>query len=58
MHRILSATLKNQNLKTTNLEQRQDILNEYLEKERDNCSINNLKLKYNKIIGYFFEVNH
>ncbi len=32
------------------------ILNEYLEKEREKTGINTLKLKYNRVIGYFLEV--
>jgi DNA mismatch repair protein MutS len=32
------------------------ILDEYLEKEKHDSGINNLKIKYNKIIGYFFDV--
>ncbi|MDC7224953.1 MAG: DNA mismatch repair protein MutS, partial [Spirochaetales bacterium] len=32
------------------------ILDDYLEKERTESGINNLKIKYNKIIGYFFDV--
>ncbi len=32
------------------------VLNEYLEEERSSSGIGNLKIKYNKIIGYFLEV--
>ena len=32
------------------------ILDAYIEKERDSSGIANLKIKYNKIIGYFFEI--
>ncbi len=34
----------------------QSILDEYMEQERSTCSIPNLKLRYNKVIGYFLEV--
>lgn len=34
----------------------QGLLNEYLEKERVKSGINSLKIRYNRIIGYFFEV--
>ena len=34
----------------------QDILDNYMEKERCTCNIPNLKLRYNKVIGYFLEV--
>ena len=33
-----------------------EILDAYIEKERDASGITNLKIKYNKIIGYFFEI--
>ena len=33
-----------------------DILTEYLEKEKADSGISNLKIRYNKIIGYFIEV--
>ena len=33
------------------------ILDEYLEKEKSRTGINNLKIKYNKILGYFFDVS-
>ena len=33
-----------------------EILQEYLEKEKEDSGINNLKIRYNKIIGYFIEV--
>lgn len=33
------------------------ILDEYLSKEKDRTGINNLKIKYNKILGYFFDVS-
>ena len=32
------------------------ILDDYLNEERSSTGINNLKIKYNKIIGYFFDV--
>lgn len=32
------------------------ILKEYLENEKKKCSISNLKIRYNKIIGYYLEV--
>ncbi len=34
----------------------QDLLMEYLEEEKQKTGIANLKIKYNKIIGYFFEI--
>ncbi len=37
-------------------EHSREILKEYLEKEKEDSGINNLKIKYNKIIGYFIEV--
>ncbi len=37
-------------------ENKQQILQEYLLQERTNSGINNLKLKYNKVIGYFFDI--
>jgi len=33
------------------------ILDDYLQKEREETGIGNLKIKYNKIIGYFFEIS-
>ncbi|MBN2659594.1 MAG: DNA mismatch repair protein MutS [Spirochaetales bacterium] len=33
------------------------ILDEYLRKEKEDTGIGNLKIKYNKIIGYFFEIS-
>lgn len=33
------------------------ILDEYLTKEKERTGINNLKIKYNKILGYFFDVS-
>lgn len=33
------------------------ILDEYLQNEKDSTGIGNLKIKYNKIIGYFFEIS-
>lgn len=33
------------------------ILDEYLEEEKSRTGINNLKIKYNKILGYFFDVS-
>ncbi len=33
------------------------ILDNYLEEEKNSTKINNLKIKFNKIIGYFFEVS-
>lgn len=33
------------------------ILDNYLESEKERTGINNLKLKYNKILGYFFDVS-
>ncbi len=35
---------------------RKKVLDQYIEKERERTGISNLKIKYNKIIGYFFEV--
>lgn len=35
----------------------QGILDEYVDKERIETGIGNLKIKYNKIIGYFFDVS-
>jgi DNA mismatch repair protein MutS len=32
------------------------LLQEYLQEERDNTGIANLKIQYNRLIGYFFEV--
>jgi len=32
------------------------ILEDYLNREREECGISSLKLKYNRILGYFFEV--
>jgi len=37
--------------------QSKTILDEYLEEEKRKTGINNLKIKYNKILGYFFEVS-
>ena len=34
----------------------QDILNKYIEEEKNNSQIPNLRIRYNKIIGYFMEV--
>ena len=34
----------------------QGILDEYMDQERNTCNIPNLKLRYNKVIGYFLEV--
>ena len=34
----------------------QEILNSYIEEEKNNSQIPNLKIRYNKIIGYFLEV--
>ncbi|AEJ61425.1 DNA mismatch repair protein mutS [Spirochaeta thermophila DSM 6578] len=34
----------------------QEILDRYLQEERERSGISSLKLKYNKVIGYFFEV--
>ncbi len=34
----------------------QSLLNELVEEEREACGIPSLKLKYNRVIGYFFEV--
>jgi len=34
----------------------QEILNNYIEEEKNNSKIPNLKIRYNKIIGYFLEV--
>ncbi len=34
------------------------ILDEYLENEKKRTGINNLKIKYNKILGYFFDVSN
>ena len=34
----------------------QDILNSYIEEEKNRSQIPNLKIRYNKIIGYFLEV--
>ena len=34
----------------------QGILDDYMEQERSTCNIPNLKLRYNKVIGYFLEV--
>jgi len=33
------------------------ILDEYLQKEKDETGITTLKIKYNKIIGYFFDIS-
>ncbi len=33
-----------------------EILTDYIEKEKNNSGINSLKIRYNKIIGYFIEV--
>ena len=33
------------------------ILDNYLQKEKEETGINNLKIKYNKIIGYFFDIS-
>ena len=33
------------------------ILDNYLQKEKDQTGITNLKIKYNKIIGYFFDIS-
>ncbi|MDA3850961.1 MAG: DNA mismatch repair protein MutS [Spirochaetaceae bacterium] len=33
------------------------VLKNYLEEEKDNSGISNLKLKYNRILGHFFEVS-
>lgn len=33
------------------------ILDEYLQKEKEETGISNLKIKYNKIIGYFFDIS-
>ncbi|WP_319561259.1 DNA mismatch repair protein MutS [Marispirochaeta sp.] len=35
---------------------RKRVLDEYLERERETSGIANLRIKYNKIIGYFFEI--
>ncbi|MDR1180078.1 MAG: DNA mismatch repair protein MutS, partial [Spirochaetales bacterium] len=35
---------------------RKEVLDEYLETEKENCGISSLKIRYNKIIGYFIEV--
>jgi DNA mismatch repair protein MutS len=35
---------------------RREVLDEYLETEKENCGISSLKIRYNKIIGYFIEV--
>ncbi len=35
---------------------RKRVLEEYLERERESSGIANLRIKYNKIIGYFFEI--
>ncbi|ORC37226.1 DNA mismatch repair protein MutS [Marispirochaeta aestuarii] len=35
---------------------RKRVLDEYLERERASSGIANLRIKYNKIIGYFFEI--
>ncbi|GMO26679.1 MAG: DNA mismatch repair protein MutS [Termitinemataceae bacterium] len=34
------------------------LLEEYLEEEKKNTGINNLKIRYNRMIGYFFEVSN
>jgi len=34
-----------------------DILEQYLDLEKEKTGISNLKIKYNKILGYFFEVS-
>jgi len=34
-----------------------DLLNQYLAEEKETTGISNLKIKYNKIIGHFFEVS-
>lgn len=38
-------------------DQSKNILDEYLESEKVRTGINNLKIKYNKILGYFFDVS-
>ena len=38
-------------------ENSRSVLDEYLEKERRESGIANLKIKYNKILGYFFDVS-
>jgi DNA mismatch repair protein MutS len=37
-------------------ENSQQVLNDYLEQEKESSGISNLKIRYNKIIGYFLEV--
>jgi len=38
------------------IEIHKSILEEYLEEERQNTGIQNLRIRYNKVIGYYLEV--